>query len=244
MDVINEILADVRDQNATAAWDRLSQEAKLTISEVDVARLMQRISRNGFNAKLQSVDDQTVANGRAEIEITLSLDFRGLTLPQKDVAFLVAEDGRWKLADHFLQTLETVTGLAPAPTVAARAFGRDGCVHGDVMAGVWLPSRLTLHEACVTVEGTVLAVEPATAGEGDGDLTFEIEVSSGDKRLLDASTRNGARGTIHVEVVPADQPGNPEPKVGQRVKVQGAWVTDTIHNLDEVHPAWKVSVLN
>jgi hypothetical protein len=196
----------------------------------------------GFQASLDGIDEETVNGQMAEIELSISIRFRGREFSQKDVAFLVIEDGAWKLSDHFLQTLETASGIAPAPTIGPRDFGPDGCLKGDIMAGVWLPSRLKVLDPCVTVEGVVVAVQLPAQGEGDGDLTFDIRVSGNDERLLnDVNRRRG--NTLHIEVVPADQDRIAPPSRGDRVSVQGPWVLDTAHGHNEVHPAWKLDLL-
>src|SRR5205814_2828467 len=105
----------------------------------------------GGQISLSEIEDETVNGKNAELELTVQISVRNQTLSQKDVAVLVIEDGAWKLADHFIQTLETATGLAPAPTIPARAFGPDGCLKGDPLAGVWLPSLLKVLDPSVTV---------------------------------------------------------------------------------------------
>jgi len=77
---------------------------------------------------------------------------------------------------------------------------------------------------------------------------------------------NVKRGGLHIEIVPADQPGchkgellvNPNvpglgrcsgrfiplPRTGQHVRAVGAYVLDTNHDWREIHPAWKVTVVS
>ena len=241
-EVVRRVLAAVNNHDVDAAYGNLSVEARKTLSRDQAVRLFIFSGLAGFQARLDSIDDESVNGDKAEIELSISLQFRGREFSQKDIAFLVIEDGAWKLSDHFLQTLETASGIAPAPTIPARIFGPDGCVKGDIMAGVWLPSRLKVFDPCVTVEGLVVAVQLPAQGEGDGDLTFDIRVSGNDERLLnDVNRRRG--NTLHVEVVPADQDRIAPPTRGDRVRVQGPWVLDTAHGHNEVHPAWKVEVL-
>jgi hypothetical protein len=242
-EVVRQILNAVNNKDVDAAYNRLSSEARKTISRDQVARLELFSSFGGFQASLDEIDDESVNGDQAEIELSLSIRFRGRELAQKDVAFLVIEDGAWKLADHFLQTLETASGIAPAPTIGPRVFGPDGCVKGDVMAGVWLPSRLKILDPCVTVEGTVVAVQLPAQGEGDGDFTFDMRVSASDERLLNDVDKQRRNDTLHIEVVPADQGRISAPQAGQRVRVQGAWVTDTAHGHNEIHPAWNLEVV-
>jgi hypothetical protein len=240
--VVRQVLAAVNNNDVDSAYGRLSTEAQKTLTREQAARLFFFSTIAGFQASLESIDDQTINGDKAEIELSISIQFRGRQFSQKDVAYLVIENGAWKLSDHFLQTLETASGLAPAPTIAPREFGPDGCVKGDIMAGVWLPSRLKVLDPCVTVEGMVVAVELPAQGEGDGDLTFELRLAAKDDRLLnDVNRRRG--NTLHIEVIPADQDRVGAPAAGQRVRVQGPWVLDTAHGHNEIHPAWKVEVL-
>jgi hypothetical protein len=241
-EVVRKVLAAVNSHDVDAAYSRLSIEARKTLSRDEAARLFIFSGLAGFQASLDGIDEETVNGQMAEIELSISIRFRGREFSQKDVAFLVIEDGAWKLSDHFLQTLETASGIAPAPTIGPRDFGSDGCVKGDIMAGVWLPSRLKVLDPCVTVAGVVVAVQLPAQGEGDGDLTFDIRVSGNDERLLnDVNRRRG--NTLHIEVVPADQDRIAPPARGDRVRVQGPWVLDTAHGHNEVHPAWKLDVL-
>jgi hypothetical protein len=77
--------------------------------------------------------------------------------------------------------------------------------------------------------------------------------------------KNVQEGGLHIEIVPADQPGCrkgdpiehpqvaglgrcsgrhiPLPSAGQRVRVVGAYVTDTNNGWREIHPVWKLIVL-
>ncbi|HYM14672.1 MAG TPA: hypothetical protein VEZ14_03870 [Dehalococcoidia bacterium] len=50
-------------------------------------------------------------------------------------------------------------------------------------------------------------------------------------------------GWLHMEIVPMDQPRLPKPQVGQRIRVQGPWVTDIVHGHNEIHPVWSLTVL-
>jgi hypothetical protein len=242
-EVVRRVLAAVNNHDVDSAYGSLSAEARKTISRDQAARLFIFSGLAGFQVSLDSIDDENINGDKADVEISISVRFRGRDFSQKDVAFLVVEDGAWKLSDHFLQTLETASGIAPAPTIAPRIFGPDGCIKGDVLAGIWLPSRLKVLDPCVTVEGFVVAVEMPEQGEGDGDLTFDMRVLGNDERLLnDVNRRRG--NTLHIEVVPADQDRIQPPARGQRVKVQGPWVLDTAHGHNEIHPAWKVEVLS
>lgn len=113
-----------------------------------------------------------------------------------------------------------------------------------MLAGVYLPSRLKVLDPCVTVEGVVREIELPAEGEGDGDLSFNVEVSGDDVRLLNDGNRQNMHGWLHMEIVPMDQSRLPRPAVGQRVRVQGPWVLDTVHGHNEVHPVWSLTVVS
>jgi len=49
-----------------------------------------------------------------------------------------------------------------------------------------------------------------------------------------------------IEIVPKDQNNNPSvqiPKNGDIIQAYGAWVTDTPHGWNELHPVWKIKIL-
>lgn len=236
------LLDAINTRDAATVWDHLSAEARATLSQGDAARFVQQLAGADGRVTLESAGDETVTGDQAQLELTLLVHYQGNDYPLKDVAFMVREDGEWRLSDHFLQTALTAVGRA-APTVAPRVFGPDGCVQGDVLAGVYLPSRLKVLDPCRTVEGTVIAVELPEQGEGDGDISFDVQVSGDDLKLLNDFNLRNTNGGLHLEIVPADQGRLPAPKVGDRIRAQGPWVTDLVHGHNEIHPVWALTIL-
>ncbi len=238
-----ESLLDAIDrQDGAAVWDGLSTEAQATLSQGDTAQLVQQLAGSDGRVTLQSAGDETVNGDQAQLQLTLLIRYQGKDYPLKDVAYMVREDGRWRLADHFLQTALTAVGRG-APPMADRVYGPDGCVQGDVLAGVYLPSRLKVLDPCRTVDGTVIAVELPDQGEGDGDISFDVQVSGADASLLNEYNLRNTNGGLHMEIVPADQGRLPVPKVGDHIRVQGPWVTDLVHGHNEIHPVWALTTL-
>ena len=239
-----QVLAALNARDAAGVYALLSTDARKELSNDRVASLVSRLTGEdpNFHVDLDKVAGTQTNGDQAQIEMTLVINYQGRQYPLHDVAYLVQEDGRWKLADHFLQTALAAVGLA-APPAQPRAYRADGCAEGDVLAGVYLPSRLKVLDPCVTVEGVVREIELPAEGEGDGDLSFNVELAGGDLRLLnDGNTRN-THGWLHVEIVPMDQARLPRPAVGQRVRVQGPWVLDTVHGHNEIHPVWSLTVV-
>jgi len=238
------LLEALNQHDAQGVWDRLSTDARAAISREEVVKMVESLTGADpdFHVSLQSVNSSTRAGNQAQLGLTLIIAYQGQDLPLTDVAFLELEDGMWRLADHFLQTALTAAGLG-SPPMEPRVFRGDGCVEGDVLAGVYVPSRLRVLDPCVTVEGTVREVYPPERGEGDGDLSFNVEVFGDDLRLLNDGNRRNMNGWLHMEIVPGDQASVPAPEVGQRVRVRGPWVLDSVHGHNEIHPVWSLEAL-
>jgi hypothetical protein len=98
----------------------------------------------------------------------------------------------------------------------------------------------------------------------DGDLSFNLSPDRPYAAML--NDKNRAEGGIHVEIVPADQPGCEPgkmikpiggltdlgecsgvdvraPRAGAHVRVVGAYVLDVSNNWFEIHPAWQVTLV-
>lgn len=245
LDDFKQVLAALNARDAAGVYALLSTEARKELSNDRVASLVSRLAGEdpNFHVDLDKVAGTQMNGDQAQIEMTLVINYQGRQYPLHDVAYLVQEDGRWKLADHFLQTALAAAGLG-APPAPPRTYRADGCAEGDVLAGVYLPSRLKVLDPCVTVEGVVREIELPAEGEGDGDLSFNVEVSGDDVRLLNDGNRQNMHGWLHMEIVPMDQSRLPRPAVGQRVRVQGPWVLDTVHGHNEVHPVWSLTVVS
>ncbi len=117
---------------------------------------------------------------------------------------------------------------------------RPECRQGDVMAGVWTPNRLVVHNTCVTATGIVRQIFHAN----DGDYHINIQLETEYAYLLNDRNTQQVCGWLVVEVTPYDQErGVYIPNVGERVSVTGAWVFDSNHGWNEIHPAWKIERL-
>jgi hypothetical protein len=122
--------------------------------------------------------------------------------------------------------------------------GEQQCRKGDVLNGVHDPGRLNILSSCEEVIGILDHSERAH----DGDYKLYLDVEDNYKYLLNEQNGKRANGLLVVEVIPKDQESSSIqiPDDGDRIKVVGAWVTDDPDKYpgwNEIHPAWKVEVL-
>jgi hypothetical protein len=132
--------------------------------------------------------------------------------------------------------------------------------HAHPLTGVHHPDRLKLIAPCRAIVGTV---KGPSVSKDDDDETFNLAPDPAYAPLLNEN--NVKEGGLHIEIVPADQPGCrkgqllvnpyvpdlgrcsgnhiPLPKAGQHVRAVGAYVLDTNNAWREIHPAWKVTVM-
>ena len=116
------------------------------------------------------------------------------------------------------------------------------CRQGDVLEGVYDPERLKVLSSC---EEAIGIVEDSDIAHDD-DLKLFLDVEGGYKKLLNEENDDKTNGLLVVEVIPDDQDSSSIqiPEQGDRVRVVGAWVTDEgAGGWNEIHPAWKVEVL-
>ncbi len=146
------------------------------------------------------------------------------------------------------------------PHAAPRAsFPRTGC-RPHPLGGVHTPDRLKLLDACRAIVGTV---KEARQNPEDGDAVFNLAPDRAYASMLNEN--NVKEGGIHVEIVPADQPGCRKgervvhgtipdlgkctgahvrlPKNGAHVRVVGAYVLDIDNAWREIHPVWRINVV-
>ena len=72
----------------------------------------------------------------------------------------------------------------------------------------------------------------------DGDVHMTLAVDEPYRDLL-----NGANeGLLVVELMPRDGGHLPAPEAGAHVVLTGAWVLDTDHGWNEIHPVWAESI--
>lgn len=143
------------------------------------------------------------------------------------------------------------------------------CKAGEPLAGVYVPSRLTVKNDCATVSGTVDCVKH----EDDGDIHIRLRVDPAFRRLLTPANTfqqcpNQTGPHLVVEIIPQSGhlpfPDNsaseggfvtpPQPPVGAHITVTGPYVWDTnalhdliypgknVKNWAEIHPAWNITV--
>jgi hypothetical protein len=143
------------------------------------------------------------------------------------------------------------------------------CKAGDPLAGVYLPSRLSVKNKCVTVSGIVDCLKH----EADGDIHIRLRVDPAFRRLLTPANAfqqcpNQTGPHLVVEIIP--QSGHLpvynnnatdggfvtplEPPDGAHITVTGPYVWDSnvlhdliypgknVQNWAEIHPAWNVTV--
>ncbi|MER3602023.1 MAG: hypothetical protein C4339_04800 [Nitrososphaerota archaeon] len=119
------------------------------------------------------------------------------------------------------------------------------CRGGDVSEGVYDPQRLRVLSTCYVAAGRVVGIISNQGPSTDGDFIIDIVPEQGLADVLTLGSLLLRGGTIHVEVVPKDQPGllaHLDLKPGDRVVVIGALVLDTDHGWwTEIHPAWAIA---
>jgi len=243
IDVVRVTLDDINRGDIDAAYPNFSSEARSQVSLDDARRVIQGLQAAGiqFSITIANVGEQSITGDTAEIELTLDVTLSGSKVPIDDAAILVREEGQWKIADHFLQTALTLTGLITPAPIGPRALDDNACATGDPMEGVYAPRRLQILDPCLTVEGTVR--DDIIKAE-DGDITFGLYLSEADQRLINDVNRANYDGALHIEIVPEDQPLVLPPKPGDKVRITGPWVTDTAHGHNEIHPAFKIEKID
>jgi hypothetical protein len=142
----------------------------------------------------------------------------------------------------------------------ASSFPKRPC-RADPLAGVHSPDRLALKGRCRAIVGEVREVQ----SNPDGDKSFNLWPDTPYAGML--NDKNRGEGGLHIEIVPADQPGcvpgqaiKPisdltdlgtctgadveAARVGQHVRVVGAYVLDVPNDWFEIHPAWKITAVS
>jgi hypothetical protein len=92
--------------------------------------------------------------------------------------------------------------------------------------------------ACKHAAGTVTLVRH----EPDGDLHIDVLLDAAYRGLLAPANYSKQHGDLVVEFMARDGGHLPEPRVGDRISLTGAWVDDTQHSWNELHPVWAVSL--
>lgn len=107
-----------------------------------------------------------------------------------------------------------------------------------VLAGVYHPDRLTVLARCKRTAGTVATVRH----EEDGDIHIDVNLDSAYRGMLAAGNKSAQHGDLVVEFMPRDAGHLPSPSVGDRIRLLGAFVDDTQHGWNEIHPVWGVAL--
>ena len=114
-----------------------------------------------------------------------------------------------------------------------------GCTApSNVLAGVWGPDRLHVLSTCRIAVGTVIWLHH----EPDGDLHVYVAVEPAYTGLMNAVNRRHMRGALLAEFMPRDGGHLPPPALGDHIRLTGAWVLDTNHGWNELHPVWSVQI--
>ncbi|HET8892316.1 MAG TPA: hypothetical protein VFQ41_25700 [Candidatus Angelobacter sp.] len=123
--------------------------------------------------------------------------------------------------------------------------------NADLWKHVYSPDRLRVIEACTAVEGRVASVHRAA----DGDLHIGLDPEQ--KSILNLTNVFHAKRHLIVEVVCDHASSNNEasaacsgytsqiaaPRVGDQIRVTGAYVTDRDNGWNEVHPVTRIETL-
>jgi hypothetical protein len=105
-----------------------------------------------------------------------------------------------------------------------------------VLDGVYHPERLTVLSPCQAATGRVTTVRH----EQDGDLHIDVALEPRSASLTNAVNDARQHGDLVVEFMARDSDHLPEPGVGDAISLVGAWVDDTEHGWNELHPVWSV----
>jgi hypothetical protein len=111
-----------------------------------------------------------------------------------------------------------------------------------VLDGVYHSKRLTVRASCKTGAGTVVHVKQESGSGGDGDLHIQLKLDPAYVSLRNAKNVSLQGGNLVVEYMPRDGGHLPKPAVGEHLVLKGAWVLDTQHGWQELHPVWSVTV--
>lgn len=128
---------------------------------------------------------------------------------------------------------------------------------------VYTPGRLTVHQACASVTGTIVDAshgehKDGVRHEADGDCHGWIKLDPGQDNFLNAGNMKDEGGNLVFEIVcmfPVHQDDAKAacknytnkiilPPVGSHVRISGSWVMDDNHDhWNEIHPVSSVEVL-
>ena len=136
------------------------------------------------------------------------------------------------------------------PGKAPIKLSAESC-NTELWKHVYEAERLKVIEACTAVEGRVVSVHRAS----DGDLHIGLDPDQ--RSVLNLKNMMHADSKLVVEVICDHTPTGANmkadcggfhydvmvPKVGDRVRVTGAYVTDRDNGWNEIHPVTRIEAL-
>lgn len=127
------------------------------------------------------------------------------------------------------------------PQAVMQTNSDPNCKQGNIFEGVDRQARFKVLSTCETIAGVVHDMSK----QEDGDYQFNVDVDTQYKKFLNDANNNQVNRMLVVEIIPKDQNSSNIyiPKEGDRIQAIGAWVTDTPHGWNEIHPAWKITLL-
>ncbi len=128
-------------------------------------------------------------------------------------------------------------------TVIQNNPDKENCRQGNIFDGVDRQARFKVSSTCEKVVGVVHDMKGTR--EDDGDYQFNLDLEEQYKKLLNQENNKQVKGMLVIEIIPKDQQSSVVqiPKNGDRIEAYGAWVTDNPHGWNELHPAWKITIL-
>ncbi len=126
-----------------------------------------------------------------------------------------------------------------------------GSCDADLWRHVYRAERLRVVATCTAVDGRVVSVHPGS----DGDLHIALDPDH--ESILNLVNAAHAHGDLVVEVICEHVPTEGDaatacagftsrvaiPRIGDRVRVTGAYVTDRENGWNELHPVTRIETL-
>ena len=237
-----ELLDAINTDDFAAAYEIFAPEVQQEMTLQQFIEGVEGVEQGGggnLQITILAVNQYEEEGDLAEFEVTLRAEAGPLVQAElRQVAIFVRIDGVWRIADHFVQTALVAFGLS-TPGPLERELDGQGCLVGDLLEGVYAPGRLQVLDPCVTTSGVVHDL----TDEIDGDITFNLKLPPEDEHLLHEGNYRHKNGMLHIEIIPGDQQRLPAPREGDQMRVTGAWVFDTVHGWNEIHPVWSIEPL-
>ncbi|MHB8585726.1 MAG: hypothetical protein ACYDDF_07810 [Thermoplasmatota archaeon] len=140
--------------------------------------------------------------------------------------------------------------VAPGCVYPAGSTGPLGACDASLWNHVYNPDRLQVQRTCATVSGTVDRV----LSEADGDIHIRLRLDAANATLINSANQQDQYGDLVVEVICANAVTQTDaqaacsgftshitvPAEGSHVRVLGAYVLDTDHGWEEIHPVTRI----